>query len=407
MLQFDNSYASDIKKLPGIKSVTMKTLADTTIPTVIIAAKCGADLSKLTYNYYLKAKGYKFSSVQKPSGYNDSSNLDSDNYPKKAKADFDNTSWTIKWRLPTINICDQDHGNNLSYYLKQIGADKSAVKFIPSATPKPSSVSASQFVQISTDYLPPSYNTRAEVNAFAWVEMDGATPVIKYYAEYGNASNKEGYPTLPYTDCRYMFTDCKNLQEIDLSGFDLSNVTNMSYMFNKCTALKTVKFGKLNTSKVTTMREIFMQCENLTKFDQSGFVTSACTDMYCMFYDCYKLTSVNTSGWNTSNVTTMEALFFECDDLTTLDLSMFDMTNVTNIRWMFVRCTNLTTIYAKSGTNWGTKTWSGTNADAPFSGCNKLKGSQGTAYDSSVAGGSVSRAKIDGGSSSPGYFTAK
>jgi surface protein len=407
MLQFDNSYASDIKKLPGIKSVTMKTLADTTIPTVIIAAKCGADLSKLTYNYYLKAKGYKFSSVQKPSGYNDSSNLDSDNYPKKAKADFDNTSWTIKWRLPTIYICDQDHGNNLSYYLRELGADESAVKFIPSATPKPSSVSASQVMQISTDYLPPNYNTRAEAKAYAWVEMDGVTPVIKYYAECGNASNKEGYPTLPYTDCRYMFTECKNLQEIDLSGFDLSNVTNMSYMFNKCTALKTVKFGKLDTSKVTTMREIFMQCENLTKFDQSGFVTSACTDMHCMFYDCYKLTSVNTSGWNTSNVTTMEALFFECGDLTTLDLSMFDMTNVTNIRWMFVRCTNLTTIYAKSGTNWGTKTWSESNAEAPFSGCNKLKGSQGTTYDSSVAGGSVSRAKIDGGSTSPGYFTAK
>ena len=339
--------------------------------------------------------------------YSNTSYMDSNNFPKKAKADMHGKRWTITWRLPTIYICDQDHGNNLSYYLRELGADKSAVKFIPSATPKPSSVSASQVMQISTDYLPPNYNTRAEAKAYAWVEMDGVTPAIKYYAEYGNASNKEGYPTLPYTDCRYMFTDCKNLQEIDLSGFDLSNVTNMSYMFNNCTALKTVKFGKLNTSKVTTMREIFMQCENLTKFDQSGFVTSACTDMHCMFYDCYKLTSVNTSGWNTSNVTTMEGLFFECGDLTTLDLSMFDMTNVTNIRWMFVRCTNLTTIYAKSGTNWGTKTWTGTNADSPFSGCNKLKGSQGTTYDSSSAGVSVSRAKIDGGTSPPGSFTAK
>lgn len=407
MLQFDNSYASDIKKLPGIKSVTMKTLADTTIPTVTIAAKCGADLSKLTYNHYLKAKGYIFSSVQKPSGYTDSSNLDSDNYPKKAKADFDNTSWTIKWRLPTIYICDQDHGNNLSYYLRELGADKSAVKFIPSATPKPSSVSASQVMQISTDYLPPNYNTRAETKAYAWVEMDGVTPVIKYYAEYGNASNKEGYPTLPYTDCRYMFTDCKNLQEIDLSGFDLSNATNMSYMFNKCTALKTVKFGKVDTSKVTTMREMFMECENLTKFDYSGFVKSACQDLHCMFYGCKKLSSVNTTGWNTSNVTTMNSMFYECESLTTLDLSSFDMTSCTNVQWMFVRCSYLTTIYAKSGTNWGAKTWSGTNADAPFSGCNKLKGSQGTTYDSSVTGSSVSRAKIDGGTSSPGYFTAK
>ena len=406
-LKFDKSYESNISSLPGLVGYVMQTFADSALPRLSVKVKCGTDLSKLTHEYYLNAKGYKFSSVKKPSGYTDSSNLDANNYPKKAKENCDKKTWTTKWRLPTIYICDQDHGNNLSYYLKQIGADKSAVKFIPSATPKPSTVSASQVVQISTDYLPPSYNTRAEAKAYAWVEMVGSTPVIKYYAECGNASNDEGYPLLPYTDCRYMFTDCKNLQEIDLSGFDLSNATNMSYMFNKCTALKTVKFDKVDTSKVTTMREMFMECENLTKFDYSGFVKSACTDMYCMFYQCKKLSSVTTTSWNTSNVTTMEALFYECENLTTLDLSMFDMTNVTNIRWMFVRCTDLTTIYAKSGTNWGTKTWSGTDAEAPFSGCNKLKGSQGTTYDNSVAGGSVARAKIDGGTSSPGYFTAK
>lgn len=405
-LQYDNTYKSQISAIPGITSVTMQTFNDasTPLPLVTIKAKAGADLT--TLKNYLKAKGYKFSSVN--TDYTNTSNKDSDGFPKKAKTDMNSAKWSIIWRLPKIFICNQDYGNNLSNYLKRLGADKSATKFIPSKTPMPAGLTNDQYEEISLRYLPPDYNTPTEVLAYAWVEMVGASPVIKYYAEYGNASNKEGYPTLPYTDCRYMFTECKNLQEIDLSGFDLSGATDMSYVFNKCTALKTIKFGKINTTNVTTMRELFMQCTNLTSVNlPNNFVRSKCTDLYCMFDGCEKLTSVNTTGWNTSNVTDMTAMFENCYNLQTFDLSMFDITKVTSVKWMFLNCSSLTTIYAKSGTNWGTKNWTETNADAPFSGCNKLKGGKGTVYNTSVTGSSVSRAKIDGGTSSPGYFTAK
>ena len=47
------------------------------------------------------------------------------------------------------------------------------------------------------------------------------------------------------------------------------------------------------------------------------------------------------------------------------------------------------------------------NKSSMFNNCTSLVGRQGTTYDSSVTGGSVSRAKSDGGTSSPGYFTAK
>lgn len=403
-LQYDSSYKTNISNITGVTNVTFQTLNDSTLPLITIKAKCGTDLSNL--KNFLKAKGYKFVSIN-PINYTDNSNLDNGFY-KKVKENMNNAGCTLIWRLPVIYMSDQDHGNNLSSYLKRLGADKSATKFIPSKTPMPAGLTNDQYEEISLRYLPPNYNTPTEVLAYAWVEMVGASPVIKYYAEYGNASNKEGYPTLPYTDCRYMFTECKNLQEIDLSGFDLSGATDMSYVFNKCTALKTIKFGKINTTNVTTMRELFMQCTNLTSVNlPNNFVRSKCTDLYCMFDGCENLTSVNTTGWNTSNVTDMTAMFENCYNLQTFDLSMFDITKVTSVKWMFLNCRSLTTIYAKSGTNWGTKNWTGTNADAPFSGCNKLKGSQGTTYDSSVTGTSVSRAKIDGGSTSPGYFTAK
>lgn len=403
-LQYDSSYKTNISSIDGVTSVTFQSLNDSNLPLLTIKAKCGTDLSNL--KNYIKAKGYKFVSIN-PINYTDDSNLENGFY-KKVKENMNNVGCTLTWRLPVLYMCDQDHGNNLSYYLNDLGANKSATKFIPSKTPMPDGLDSSQYNEISLRNLPPDYRTPTEVLAYAWVEMVGSSLVIKYYAEYGNASNADGYPTLPYTDCRYMFTGCKNLQEIDLTGFDLSGATNMSYVFNNCTALKTIKFGKINTANVTTMRELFMQCTNLISVNlPNNFVRSKCTDLYCMFEGCEKLTSVNTTGWNTSNVTDMTAMFENCYNLQTFDLSMFDITKVTSVRWMFLNCRSLTTIYAKTGTNWGTKTWTGTNADAPFSGCNYLTGSQGTKYDNSTASSSVSRAKIDEGTSSPGYFTAK
>ena len=35
-----------------------------------------------------------------------------------------------------------------------------------------------------------------------------------------------------------MFQACYELENLDLSNFDTSNVTNMSWMFNKCNNLK-------------------------------------------------------------------------------------------------------------------------------------------------------------------------
>ncbi|MBR0155162.1 MAG: BspA family leucine-rich repeat surface protein, partial [Treponema sp.] len=293
-LQYDSSYKTNISSITGVTSVTFQTLNDSSLPLLTIKAKCGTDLSNL--KNYIKAKGYKFVSIN-PINYTDDSNLENGFY-KKVKENMNNIGCILNWRLPVLYMCDQNHGNNLSNYLNDLGANKSATKFIPSKTPMPAGLASSQYNEISLRELPPDYRTHTEVLAYAWVEMVGSSLVIKYYAEYGNASNADGYPTLPYTDCRYMFTGCKNLQEIDLTGFDLSGATNMSYVFNNCTALKTIKFGKINTANVTTMRELFMQCTNLTSVNlPNNFVRSKCTDLNCMFEGCEKLTSVNTTGW--------------------------------------------------------------------------------------------------------------
>jgi len=61
----------------------------------------------------------------------------------------------------------------------------------------------------------------------------------------------------------------------------------------------------------------------------------------------------------------------------------------------------LTTIYVSNKF----KTTAVTNSDKMFFGAPKLVGGSGTTYNSSYV--DKTRAKIDGGTSSPGYFTSK
>jgi surface protein len=95
-------------------------------------------------------------------------------------------------------------------------------------------------------------------------------------------------------------------------------------------------------------------------------------------------------------------MFDYCTSLTSLDLSSFNTSKVTDMRWMFYSCSKLTTIYAGSG--WSTAATTDSNSDGMFRECTKIRGGQGTTYDASHTNRLYAR--IDGGPSNPGYFTA-
>ena len=71
------------------------------------------------------------------------------------------------------------------------------------------------------------------------------------------------------------------------------------------------------------------------------------------------------------------------------------------MRVMFSNCKNLKTIYVSSKFN----TSSVSNSSDMFKNCTSLVGGQGTVYNSSKI--NKTYARIDGGTSSPGYFTGK
>ena len=109
-------------------------------------------------------------------------------------------------------------------------------------------------------------------------------------------------------------------------------------------------------------------------------------------------TILDVSGFNTSKVTNMYNMFASSKAVT-LDLSSFDTSNVTNMFYMFNNANNLKTIYVSSKFNIDTVT-SSTNM---FYGCTSLVGGSGTKYNSNYI--DKTYARIDGGTSNPGYFT--
>ena len=183
---------------------------------------------------------------------------------------------------------------------------------------------------------------------------------------------------------------------LDVSSFDTSKVTNMTQMF-AYSKVTTLDLSNFDTSKVTNMMSMFWNSQ-ATALDVSSFDTSKVTNMTQMFSDS-QTTTIDVSNFNTSNVTNMTSMFSGCQ-ATTLDVSNFDTSKVTDMSYMFNSATNLKTIYTSDKFNTG----SVTTSTKMFTGSTKLVGGAGTKYNSSYV--DKTYARIDGGTSNPGYFTA-
>ena len=206
--------------------------------------------------------------------------------------------------------------------------------------------------------------------------------------------NLSNFDTSKVTNMSGMFSGSQ-ATTLDLSSFDTSKVIDMSGMFfdNQSTTLDVNAF---DTHNVTNMNQMFSGSQ-ATTLDLSNFDTSKVTDMGAMFSDS-QATTLDLSNFDTSKVTDMSDMF-NGSKATTLDLSSFDTSNVINMGWMFYNAKNLKTIYASDKFN----TNNVTESSSMFINSTKLVGGKGTKYNSSYI--DKTYARIDGGTSNPGYFT--
>ena len=200
--------------------------------------------------------------------------------------------------------------------------------------------------------------------------------------------------TSKVTDMTRMFSDCK-APYLDLSGFDVSNVSKAEYMFGSCTSEinidgwdtskltntnnmfyfftnggKYLDLSVLDFSNVTNAKDMFSNCNfdnidirninlDLTRFDFSGYngpqlfyggkgtldlsnwtLDSSITKLEKLFY-WFAGTEINLTNWKTTNITTMKETFYYNSNLERLIMPDWDMTNTTNTSSFFYNCSKL------------------------------------------------------------------
>ena len=204
-----------------------------------------------------------------------------------------------------------------------------------------------------------------------YMEWDAATATITV--------STPGSVVSTNNTCSNMFKNCTGLEEVDLSGLDISICTSMASMFFKCPKLKHVDLTPLNTSQVTNISGLFTMCGSLETVNVKGLNTSNVNNMASVFDRCYSLKSADISTWNTDKVTSFSRMFWKCQNLAevklncsktsltadgakdmfedcyllqSVDMSSFDFHDATNFTSIFSNCYSLqTVVFGKDNTS--------------------------------------------------------
>lgn len=194
---------------------------------------------------------------------------------------------------------------------------------------------------------------------------------------FENLTNVEHYEGLEKidvssaTDLRYFFSENTHVKELDLSSWQVGNVTDMSYLFFNSpgtSQLTTINISGWDTRRVSEADYMFGPNEKLTRIigienlnfeslkeagglfiktglselDLSKWKTDSLDNMAAWFMDMHNLTSVKFgSQFKTDQVTWIHLLFSGCSNLTEVDLSGFNLHRVEQNLDMFAGCERL------------------------------------------------------------------
>ena len=128
-----------------------------------------------------------------------------------------------------------------------------------------------------------------------------------------------GYSTSHITDLGHLFTNCENLEYV--SELDCTNAEDLSYIFNNC-KIQTLPIVNV-TNKCKDLRQT-LSLIPLTEIDVSAWDVSNVTDMFGLFAYSDKLQKINISNWTIQANADIESMFSN-----TTALSLVMCNNVT------------------------------------------------------------------------------
>lgn len=146
-----------------------------------------------------------------------------------------------------------------------------------------------------------------------------------------------------FTDCRYAFADCQNLESLTLKGTENGAILYITNMFTKCLELKNVP--DFNTSNVIMADSCFRDCKSLKKI--TSLDVGKTTSMKEMFSGCTALEEV--CELDCKNNKNVQGMFYNNSSLKTLgglkELGKAytgSSVNFTSYNLNLTTCTNLT-----------------------------------------------------------------
>lgn len=187
--------------------------------------------------------------------------------------------------------------------------------------------------------------------------------VAFYYASLTNVTATDGISSTA-TNIDQMFIN-SDVETIDISNFDFTNVTTAESMFRNTASLESIDMSGLNLGAITSIQAMF-RGSGLTSADLSGMTANSLTNVVQLFWNCTSvvtidfsnvtapiedfnnmhssntsLTTLTLTNIDTSNATNMSNMYSYCSALTSLDLTGFDTSSVTDMSYMFRSFTGL------------------------------------------------------------------
>lgn len=211
-----------------------------------------------------------------------------------------------------------------------------------------------------------------------------------------------------------MFSECTNIEELDLTGLDTSNISTLYKAFNGMSNLRKITLSGLDFSRVTSVREMFNTTSNIEEIDFSNTDMSSITTfayytpdgryVFAPYMGMTKLKKINMKNFNTASLTTAERMFMiqvgsynNQNHIEEIDVTNWNTSNVTSFYETFAYCgvnnditiTGLDTLDTSKSTNFsgmflttknindltGVENWdmsSATNLHSMFSGSRSI-----------------------------------
>ncbi|RRK11633.1 BspA family leucine-rich repeat surface protein [Lactiplantibacillus garii] len=124
--------------------------------------------------------------------------------------------------------------------------------------------------------------------------------------------------------------DGLNATSVNVSGWDVSNVTNGDGLFESTSGFTNLDLTSWDVSSFKTMRSMFWG-SNLATVNTTGWQPKHVTTMASMFEKSRLNQIIGLEDWDTSSLTSTQEMFYGDKYLTKLDLSHWNVANLTNI----------------------------------------------------------------------------